>query len=773
VLRSSILFALGTLLLHQLPQLPHPLWSLLALPLLAAAVRFRPMRPAAALAAGFFWSQLYGTLTAPGAIPADGEVLDLVAEGHLVSLVERDRNPARFVFEIDRVEGLEAAADAAWRVRLSWRDPPALQPGQRWRLALRLRAAHGYATPGAWDYEGWLYWQGIRYTGYVRGEAQLLGDTPGCCRLTRLRNRLSQALDEVPASEFARGVMRAITLGDTSGLSREARSLFRDTGTSHLMAISGLHIGLVAGLGVGGLAWLWRRLPALCARVPAMAAGALFGLLLAAVYALLAGFALPTQRALIMLAVFALALVRRRQSSPGHALALAMFMVLLWHPPSILSAGFWLSFGAVLVIFAVLGRSENQARWRQAVRVQLALSLALWPVLGFFGLPASTLAPLVNLLLVPLFGLFVVPASLLAMLLLTLAPAWGDWLAGLVGAVLDLIEGALAGLVAWPWPPLGQAGPDLFTQVLLLAGVALMLAPHGVPLRALAVPLLLASALPRASHVPPGTFELHLLDVGQGLSSVIFTHRHTLVFDTGPEYPGGFSTAEAVLLPFLHLHGRTTVDRLVLSHGDSDHAGGLELLRRRLRIRRIQSGEVERIGRDARPCVAGTAWTWDGVSFEFLYPPPGQRLSGNDASCVLRVSNRAGSVLFTGDIGRRVERRLAATLPQRLRSDVVVAPHHGSRSSSSAEFVAASAPGCVLYTAGWANRYGFPADEVQARWRAAGATALDTAVSGSISMVFAGDGQLSGPGQRRVQHKRFWHHQTGSAEAGHRVSCAD
>jgi competence protein ComEC len=507
--------------------------------------------------------------------------------------------------------------------------------------------------------------------------------------------------------------------------------------------------------------------------VPARVADAIFGLAAAGAYAALAGFGLPTQRALIMLAVAALALVARRDARPLNALALAMVLVLLWHPPSILAAGFLLSFGAVLVIFAVLRLARGWPAWRQALAVQFALGVALWPLLGLFGLPASTVAPLVNLLLVPLFGLLVVPVSLAVVLLAPLHDGLATWLGGHLGSLLDLIHVALAQVAGWSWPTLAQPPPDPAVLLSLAAGLGLLLAPPGIPLRGLALPLLLVGLLPREPAVAPRAFELHLLDVGQGLASVVLTHRHVLLFDSGPEYPGGFNAAEAVVEPFLRHRGLDRVDRLILSHGDSDHAGGLDHLRRTLAIGQMLTGEVERIGRGAEPCIAGTSWEWDGVRFEILHPPVVHRHEGNDASCVLRVANAAGSVLLTGDIGRRVERGLVDSSPERLHSDVVVAPHHGSRSSSSAAFVAATTPRHVLYAAGWANRFGFPAAEVALRWQAAGAIALNTASAGTISLSFDPARPGLEPRLHRVERRRFWTHRGGSAATAHAVSSAD
>ena len=771
----SICFVLGVLAFHQLAWLPGWPWACVVAGSCALLWRLRRLWPVAVILLGFVWSHVYALLTFPPYLPGIGETAsDLIVRGRIVSLAQQSNGIARFVFEADSIEGDGQTLDGAWRLRLSWRDPPPIGAGDVWRLPVRLRMVHGYASPGAWDYEGWLYWQGIRYRGYVQYDATPMRlDSDVCCRLTRLRGELRSAIESLTVSKFARGVIRAITIGDGSGLSSETKALLRATGTSHLMAISGLHVGLLAGLGLLAIGGLWSRLPILCRRVPARVAGAVAGLSLAVPYSLLAGMGLPTQRALIMLSVFAGAMWLRRGQAILNALALAAILVLAWHPPSVLSAGFWLSFVAVAAILAAIQLGRGRPVWFRAVLVQLSISLALWPVLTIFGMPASATAPLFNLLLVPLFGFVVVPLSLLVVLFLLLSPDVAHWLAWPLGALLDGMHQSLASAVELSLPELVSVMPGMPPLLLLLTAVCLLLMPRGVPLRWLAIPVLGIVCLPPAPRLAPGEFELHLLDVGQGLGSVIETRRHTLVFDTGPEYPSGFSTAAAVIHPFLRKLGSGRIDRLILSHGDKDHAGGVEYLRSTLEVVRMQSGEPGRIGTGVTRCVAGERWQWDGVDFEFLHPPAESRLSGNDASCVLRISNTAGSVLFTGDIGRGVEKRLVRDRAAELRSRLVVAAHHGSRSSSDSLFVAASMPDYVLFASGWDNRYGFPAPEVVARWREAGALALNTSVTGSISLRFRADGTLSAPNLHRLANKRFWQHGSGLAQPGHAVSSGD
>jgi competence protein ComEC len=785
-----VLFALataaGTAAFHRLPTIPDSAWLIAEAGLIALIVASSGCRPAwryrriqftaAAFLGGFVWSHGFALLEAPAMLPMPDGRLAVSVLGTVRGLPQKRGELTRFVLETSAMPSDPPIGVAKHRFRLTWRNAPSLAPGDIWRITVRLKAARGYASPGAWDYERWLYEQGIRYTGYV------IDDEPAsrvasarCCVIDRWRQAISLEIDRLDLSDFSRGVLRALVVADRSGLDARANALFQATGTSHLMAVSGLHIGLVSGGVMLMFGWIWRRLPTLCSRVPARIAAASAGVVAAAGYAALAGLGLPTQRALVMLVVFAGAVVFRRQSAAAHALALAAVAVLFWHPPSILDAGFWLSFGAVATILATLQWTVRRPPWFAAILVQLALTLALWPVLLGSGLPASAISPLVNLLVVPLFGILIVPWSLIGSLIAMLLPVLAAPLLWPLGQLLDWVSMGLALGERWAVFLPGLHPGALW---LLVAAVCLILAPPGFPLRWAGVPLLALPWMPRPPVVAPGEFQLHLLDVGQGLSAVVETHRHVLVYDTGPVFSGGFSTADAVVLPFLAQRGHRHVDHLMISHGDNDHGGGLGVMRKRIPIVRVSSGEPERTGLADRPCAVGQHWRWDGVDFSVLNPDPAAPAKGNNASCVLRVENKAGVLLLTGDIEAAVERRLVSSSAALLDAAVVVAPHHGSRSSSTAEFIDAVSAEHVLFAAGWANRYGFPAPEVVARWTEDGASTHETTGAGTLRFRFSGDGEVRGPDGYRIRAQRFWSarsdaYDAGSAGQGHAVSSAD
>ncbi len=758
-------FLAGVLLLQGRQTLPSAGWlwlvPLLVLPLLRGA---GPLRLAAAFALGFLIALGQAHWRLGGWLPPTLEGRELLLEGRVASLPRADPGRMRFDLAVDRLllDGRPVAAPAL--VRLSWyRSEHRPAPGESWRLLVKLRRPRGSMNPGGFDYAGWLYRQGIGATGYVRAsEGNRRLAPPGTeSALLRLRWRLGRAIDASVASPRAAGLLRALVIGDRSGLGAAERELLRRTGSAHLVAISGLHIGIVAGFGMLlGRLW-WRRSARLCQWLAAERAGAVIGLMAAVAYAALAGFSIPTQRALWMslLLLGGIAIGR----PPGHrsSLALAMLAVLLWDPAAVLAPGFWLSFMAVTVILITLGgRLRPAGAVSGLVAVQGAVTLGLAPLLLTWDLPVSPLAPLVNLLLVPLFGLLLVPAALSATLAVLGSPPFGEALYGWLGIALEwLWQGlALADTGAADWPMASGFNLPGWGIALLGAGGALLLAPAGIPGRILGlVPMALLVWPPAAERPDHGDYWFDLLDVGQGMAAVVQTRRHVLVFDAGPRHAGGFDAGRTLVAPFLRWRGVTRIDRLVLSNGDRDHSGGAAGLLASLPATRILSGEPGRIAltRVAR-CRAGEEWRWDGVVFRFLHPGKGEDWRGNDASCVLRVEGPGGRLLLTGDIEERGERALVSSAASLLRAELVVVPHHGSATSSSPALVAAVAPRWALVSAGHGNRYGFPRPQVVARWRAAGARLLTTAEEGAIGFRVCADGPIVGPTGWRRQRGRYW-----------------
>ena len=747
----------GVLLLLGLPELPTGYQvAVLCAPFSLLLLRRRRLAWALFLPLGFAWcwfiaAEHLATRLAPGL-----EGREIVATGWVHSIPEVRGRLDSFEFEITTLDGHSPGSDIPRLIRLST-DQVIARPGagEHWTLDVRLRRPRGFKDPGIFDYEGWLFRHGIGATGYVVSGALVDGDTryPLLRMRAAMMGRIQQTLG---ADEFA-GMAAALATGDQGGISEAQWQVLQSTNTVHLMAIAGLHIGVMAGLFFLLVRLGWRRSAWLCNRCPAPVAAAVAAFLAATLYAAMAGFPLPTQRALIMLAAFTLGVLSRRRLKAIDTLGLAMLGVLLLDPLSAAEASFWLSFGAVAAILFVFGnRLAAPKGWLvDLLRTQWAVGIGLLPLLAFFFQRAGLTAPMANLVEVPIYSLLVVPLVLMGTGLLSFWP-WA-------GAALLKSATFVMG-ISWPlMQRLADIQPALLTSAapgwgMLLAsslGAAWLLMPRGVPGRVAAACLLLPLFLAPPSDIPAGSFDLTLLDVGQGLSAVVRTHRHALVYDTGPKFLSGSDTGGEVVIPYLMSQGIAVPDLTVVSHGDSDHAGGLVSLRTAYPAMPVLSGAEGRFP-DVTTCLRGQHWEWDGVEFDVLYPDADAPAGGNDASCVLKVSGQGGSALLTGDIMRKSERRLLELDGSALKSDTLVAPHHGSNSSSSEPFVAAVAPSVVLFPVGYRNRWGFPKPEVVARYSGEGAALADSATDGAVRVHFRIGVRPAVVMRWRPDTARFW-----------------
>lgn len=756
---GTLAFLLGVWLLQQQAELPGSGWAWLLVMVVPAGLLLKPYWHLPAwLAAGYLWSLLVASQLLGQALLPELEGQDLLIEGRIAGLPVAGERRMRFEFHIESARHQGQPVPVPQRVRLNWYgQPPKLVPGEPWRLKVRLRRPHGFLNPGGFDYEAWLFQHRIRATGYVRRDAanRSLGPPQGY-GLQRARQRIRDRLQAaMPAP--AGGMVQALVTGDRSAITPAQWDVMRRTGTTHLMAISGLHIGLVAGLAFFLGQRLWRFSGPGLLRLPAPKAGAVLALLAAVGYAGLAGFSIPTLRALIMVAVVMLALLSGRPVNPSRTLALALLLVLILDPLAVLAAGFWLSFGAVAIIFCGLaGRMGRIPRWRQAVRVQWWISLGLFPLLVLFFQQASLVAPPANLVAVPLVGLLVVPLALTGTLLLGLVPPLGTALLALASGILEAVYRGLSWVGEAPLGQLHLAATSPGVVVLAGLGVVLLMLPRGLPGRWPGAILLLPLLLAEPPRPAAGQAWFTLLDVGQGLAAVVQTRHHSLVFDTGPRFGPNFDTGRAVVVPFLRQAGVGQVDILIVSHGDSDHIGGVDSLLAAMPVRRILSSVPEKLSHhDVAPCREGQRWDWDGVRFRILHPAGKGERRRNDASCVLQVTAGRDVLLLTGDIEKPAERDLLRRMPAALRATVLVAPHHGSNTSSTAPFIRAVAPRQVLFPVGYRNRYRFPAAKVLARYDAAGVQRLDTASGGAIALQL-GDGDRRVRLQRRTA-RRYWH----------------
>ncbi len=686
-------------------------------------------------------------------LPTALEGIDLVVRGHVASLPDAGADPQ---FEFDVVS---AQTGVPSRIRLSWYEATAQpQPGELWQLVVRLKRRSGFANPGSFDYEAQLLRQSIGATGYVRSDARNVRVAPASPRyaILRIRAWLAQRLAAAVGDDPMLGIVQGLAVGSTGSMSPHQWRVFAATGTTHLMAISGLHITMVASLmgWLGGSIVRWRS--AQRQRLTVIHGQVLCGGLAALVYAALAGLSVPTQRTLAMLCIAFVARAARREFSISNAFGLALIAVLLIDPFAPLAAGAWLSFGAVAVILlAVAGRRTRDGAIRNFTRTQIAVTVGLMPILlAAFG-SLSLVSPLANVFAVPLFTLIVVPLVLLGSLLAALWVPAGSLVLGMAVQLLQwfwplLVWLSELPLALWHFPRL-----PLAVHIALVLGALLLVLPGIAVTRLVAITLCLPALMWRPLPPAQSEFSLALLDVGQGLSVVVRTRSHVLVYDTGPAFRSGRDTGELVVVPYLRSQGIRAVDTLMISHGDLDHQGGMDSILRSLPVARVMTGPSVRssVSRAIDPCLSGAAWTWDGVRFEVLHPAAVGYASDNDSSCVLRIQGQGGSALLTGDVQRESEQALvAAGIAQ---TDIVVAPHHGSRTSSTPEFVEATRPSLVLFAAGYRNRWGFPKQDVVERWRSNGARSLTTQHSGAIEMDVTVSG-LREPRQFRLEQRHYW-----------------
>jgi competence protein ComEC len=774
--RIALGFLIGTAALQQMSALPDVFSSLLAIGVLLLAARFLRgywLLPISA-GIGFFVASLVAQHMLAGALPPELEGQDVMVEGLVASLPEQQGRRLSFQFEPHSLHWQGEAQPPPGKLLLSWYPRkghviPSLHVGERWRLQVRLKRPHGFSNPGGFDYEAWLFQQGIRAKGYVRYAGkkqddaapvnQLLASAGRSYWLDQFRETLRSRLLKTLENHPLRGIVLALAIGDRQQISPAQWDVLTRTGTNHLVAISGLHVGLVAGLAFFLMRRLWRCSAIAVTLWPAARAGAVAGLLAATVYAMLAGFSVPTQRALVMVAVVMFATIVQRHTRASSLLAVALLLVLIIDPLAVMAAGFWLSFGAVAVIvYGMSGRLAMRSLWWRWGRVQWLVAMGLFPALLLFFQQASIVAPVANLLAVPWVSVVTVPLTLLGSIMLWILPAVGDWLLSFSTLSLDILWQWLVALAQWPQAAWRQMAPPLWALPVAMIGLVWLLAPRGVPARWVGLVGLLPLLFVSPALIPAGEARFTLLDVGQGLAAVVQTQNHVLVFDAGPRFSSGFNTGEAVVAPYLRSQGRRRIDTLVVSHGDNDHIGGVAGLRAELPVAQVLSSVPQRVD-DASMCEAGQRWQWDGVRFAVLNPDSTIQVTGgrkdNNRSCVLRVQAGEQRLLLTGDIERAAERELARAAE--IGADVLVVPHHGSLTSSSPSFVAAVSPRLALFPVGYRNRYGFPKPAVVQRYAERQVRMLDTAQHGAIEIQLGDTVGLTAISTHRQQAARYWH----------------
>lgn len=737
---------------------------------------------------GICWASSFALWRMHDDLPNAWEQKPIAVEGVVASVPELTERGLRFRFDVEKVLTKEAvvpqhislnyyvnyqypshkAEDFSEETEVAVTSLMPFHAGERWQLLVRLKRPHGAINPHGFDFESWALSENIRATGSIKSKAgmQKLSDfvwQPSYI-IEHLRESTQQRIAHVLFDKPYSGIIQALVMGEDSQISVEDWQVFLRTGTTHLMSISGLHITMLAGLAFSCVGFIWRRNPNWVLRLPTRKAATIAGVLAALAYALIAGFSVPTQRTLYMLLVFAVALWSGRQWAITQVLALALFIVVLLDPWAVNAPGFWLSFGAVAMLAYALGGRIGQLGWlKGALQTQWAVTIGMLPLLLIMFNQTSIISPVANAFAIPLISFVVTPLALLGSFL----PI--DWPLNLSYSVLDICMHLLKGLNQWPMATWQQHAPAPWTLLPALIGVLWLLLPRGFPLRWLG----LFGVLPIFMIVPirpvHGDMKVTVLDVGQGLSVVVQTAQHTLLYDAGPKYNEQSDAGSRIVVPFLRGEGVSKLDGFVVSHNDNDHSGGMPSVLSLMPVTWFASSLPASAKMPAiqtrRSCFSGQSWTWDGVRFEMLYPMiesyDDASIKDNHRSCVLKVTSLSGSLLLTGDIEKSDEQTLLAVDADKLKSDVLVVPHHGSKTSSTMDFIQAVAPSVSVFTPGYLNRYKHPAPEVLERYQTVGGLLYRSDYQGAVEMRFMQEGKEN---ERKIQvlswrnqHKRYWH----------------
>ena len=750
---------LGTLAVHSLPTLPGSEWCAPLTLVVLLVLRVPRAWPVLAFAAACVWT----VLTADARLAqrmAPAAAGDYELSGWVDTFPTLAPGQATFGFTVDaeRPQGVPP------RLRLTWYDAPVdLAGGDAFRLTVRLRSPHGARNPGGFDYEQWLLVNGYGATGYVRGAAPLPARTDLAATWLKFRATLGARLAAAVPDADGAALITALALGERYLFSDEHWATFRRTGTSHLVAVSGMHVALLGLLAFVAVRRLWLRLPMPLAASDLEAAAAV-SVVATAYYAALTGFAVPAERSLLMIAVALLVLVSRRRVGAWQVLAATLLVVLTVDPFASLAASFWLSFAAVTILLALEAprrlRVHVEDRWRRGwlatrafVVLQWSIGLALLPLTAWYFGEISLVGPLVNLVAIPLFNLVLVPLTVLASAVFSFEPLVriATPAVALLGQLESAVVAALHAVAAAPGAALPVPLPPWPAFALAACGVALAVGGQALPGRWLAWLAVVPMFLPAVAVPREGEAHAMVLDVGQGLAVLVETRSHRLLFDAGPAFRSGFDSGADIVLPALAANGRRGLDVLIVSHADNDHAGGAAAVVSAFPAVTVLHGpDIAKLPGDT--CERGQRWRWDGVEFQVLHPAPDFSPRGNDSSCVLKVSAAGGSLLIAGDVERRGEAAVLEAEPGT--ADVVVVPHHGSATSSSPALVAALGARHAVVSAGFANRWGFPKAEVSARWRQGGAAVVVTADAGAVSIDLTRDGVAIGA--ERELHHRYW-----------------
>lgn len=679
---------------------------------------------------------------------------EIKLSGRVIEQATLEEGKARYTLKPSSINGKQLH-NKKLKVQLYWMNPTKdLPAGTQIEAIVKLKPLRGLYNPGASDEEKYWFLEGLKARGKILSVVEL---KKADFSLTAFRQAIATRLHRLFPDEEFLPVITALTIGIRTGLDTQSREIFQKTGTSHLLAISGLHLGLVAAFCFIFMKRLACLFPRILLRFPAPCIAAVVTLGLSFLYALLAGFSLPTQRAFIMISVAMLSILLKRKIFSWQAFLFALLLV-LWHDPlCVLQAGFWLSFCAVAALL-MAKESAPEKSWRKWWQPQWIAFVGLLPLTVLFFKQVSLISPIANIFAIPIVAAVVVPISLLGVIFIYPIEILGKFLISIAVICFSLVWHLLDFLSHLPFAAVSLAGLSTAIVGLTIIGSLLILSPKGFPGKPLAllfyIPLLLVKP-----HIPDEQARISILDVGQGLSTIIETKNHVMIFDTGPQYGQYSNAGSKVILPYLHARKIRHIDKILISHHDLDHRGGLISLVN-FPVTEIQSSEPDLLDIKTTMlsvCQKDQSWQWDGVLFEILHPY-GPEQKRNDRSCVLKITANKQSILIPGDITQKVENKLVLHSKAKLKSDILIVPHHGSLTSSSTAFIEAVSPLYAVYAVGHGNHYGFPRAEILRRYERVGSQNLLTYESGTIIFDLGKAQKLTPPMKWRETAKRSWHH---------------
>lgn len=764
MLFNIIAFLAGDLYLQTFSHLPakilvYPLVTIVIISLVKLKNYF-PYTPLfLAFLLGFTYTFWYANAILAWELPKELESKSVLVTGYISSLPELSENGMHFLFAIRQLQYGSYINPQHSMIKLTWRDALIpLKVGDKWQLVVHLKRIHGYQNPGGFDYEAWAFQNKLRANGYVITDVknQRLRHAWFYHPIDQLRQYLQEKIKAANISSTTSPWLNALIIGERSEMTASDWDVLRHTGTNHLIAIAGLHIGMIAGFTYVFFTWCIRRFPALLLYFPAQHIGAIAALSVGLFYSALAGFSLPTIRACMMLALFSVSSLMRVEICAWQVWSLALFLILLLNPLSVLAESFWLSFATIaFMIYGMNARIKPTTLWWKWGRAQWVIGMGLIPLsLLFFG-QCSLISFIANMIAIPFLGFLILPLCFLSAIFLCLIPPLGKLGLMIADKNLSILWKILTYFSSLPMSILQFDVSHYLTFISLLLGIILFLSPAGFPSKLLSIIAISIALFYKTPAPKNGEYWLTLLDVGQGLSLVIQTQHHIVVYDAGPKYGAQFDMGESILLPYLRTLAIHKIDLLVVSHGDNDHMGGVDALVKAYPIKTIKTSVIEKIS-GSRYCMAGDKWQWDGVAFTFIYPSVNELHLGNDSSCVLKINNGKHSVLIPGDIEKYAETKLLQTTFTELPSELLIAPHHGSKTSGKKEFIDTVHPSYVLYAIGYRNRYHFPHPSIITQYAKMASMQLNTAQAGALRFEFGKEKSIIPPDKYRLTHQHYW-----------------